>query len=284
MTEEELQAALFAELDADLEADLAKAQAESRSRRDDCSTTSTLSDVGRPVLASQPRTRLPPRTPPERASYGKGMTWTTCWPNSGWEPTKGRARPGIPTSWPGGLRGCAFAEVEPHAGDLAREQAQASDYVGDRQAPGRGQRQQHGSREPYQGFSLDVGWTVSPRCCRESSGFDVDADDGGVGAKLDLAALPRGSTTRRAPGSCWKGRSPGRRNQRAEQKLLSAWDKGRLPVKRTKGRPAGCPLSWSCSAAASTVWDFLSPSAYNPPFLSPASLSSEDTVIHAELP
>jgi pilus assembly protein FimV len=41
--------------------------------------------------------------------------------------------------------------------------------------------------EPYQGFSLDVGLDGFPEVLPESTGFDVDADDGGVGAKLDLA-------------------------------------------------------------------------------------------------
>ena len=42
-------------------------------------------------------------------------------------------------------------------------------------------------QEPYQGFSLDVGLDGFPEVLPESTGFDVDADDGGVGAKLDLA-------------------------------------------------------------------------------------------------
>ncbi|TNI74503.1 FimV/HubP family polar landmark protein [Aeromonas veronii] len=81
----------------------------------------------------------------------------------------------------------AFAEVESHPADLQpREQAQESGYVeidkllaeADATAP---------EQEPYQGFSLDVGLDGFPEVLPESTGFDVDADDGGVGAKLDLA-------------------------------------------------------------------------------------------------
>lgn len=43
------------------------------------------------------------------------------------------------------------------------------------------------SDEPYQNVSLDVGLDGFPEVLPESTGFDVDADDGGVGAKLDLA-------------------------------------------------------------------------------------------------
>ncbi|MGL4250450.1 MAG: FimV/HubP family polar landmark protein [Aeromonas sp.] len=81
----------------------------------------------------------------------------------------------------------AFTEVESHPADVKpREQAQQSDYVeidkllaeADASAA---------EQEPYQGFSLDVGLDGFPEVLPESNGFDVDADDGGVGAKLDLA-------------------------------------------------------------------------------------------------
>lgn len=67
-----------------------------------------------------------------------------------------------------------------------REQVQDSDFVeidkllADADASSTEQ-------EPYQGFSLDVGLDGFPEVLPESNGFDVDADDGGVGAKLDLA-------------------------------------------------------------------------------------------------
>lgn len=81
----------------------------------------------------------------------------------------------------------AFAEVESHQGEVKpREQVQDSDFVeidkllADADASSTEQ-------EPYQGFSLDVGLDGFPEVLPESNGFDVDADDGGVGAKLDLA-------------------------------------------------------------------------------------------------
>ncbi|KUE81449.1 FimV/HubP family polar landmark protein [Aeromonas schubertii] len=41
--------------------------------------------------------------------------------------------------------------------------------------------------EPYQNATLDVGLDGFPEVLPERSDFDIDADDGGVGAKLDLA-------------------------------------------------------------------------------------------------
>ncbi|MNX48833.1 hypothetical protein D3C86_794260 [compost metagenome] len=81
----------------------------------------------------------------------------------------------------------AFTEVESHQGDLKpREQAQANDYVEIDKLLAEANASST-EQEPYQGFSLDVGLDGFPEVLPQSTGFDVDADDGGVGAKLDLA-------------------------------------------------------------------------------------------------
>ena len=81
----------------------------------------------------------------------------------------------------------AFAEVESHPADVQpREQAQESGYVEIDKLLAEADASTT-EQEPYQGFSLDVGLDGFPEVLPESTGFDVDADDGGVGAKLDLA-------------------------------------------------------------------------------------------------
>lgn len=81
----------------------------------------------------------------------------------------------------------AFAEVESHEGDVKpREQANESGYVEIDKLLAEADATTT-EQEPYQGFSLDVGLGGFPEVLPESTGFDVDADDGGVGAKLDLA-------------------------------------------------------------------------------------------------
>ncbi|CAJ1801406.1 FimV/HubP family polar landmark protein [Aeromonas salmonicida] len=81
----------------------------------------------------------------------------------------------------------AFAEVESHEGDVKpREQANESGYVEIDKLLAEADATTT-EQEPYQGFSLDVGLDGFPEVLPESTGFDVDADDGGVGAKLDLA-------------------------------------------------------------------------------------------------
>lgn len=181
MSEEELQAALFAELDADLEADLSQAQEQSRSQRDTELANFDLSDLE--TGFQEPATDTAARGDD---AYGKDDI-DDMLAELGLEPTK----PAAPAWDPNELALAdfedAFTEVEPHQGDLKpREQAQANDYVEIDKLLAEANASSS-EQEPYQGFSLDVGLDGFPEVLPESTGFDVDADDGGVGAKLDLA-------------------------------------------------------------------------------------------------
>lgn len=181
MSEEELQAALFAELDADLEADLSQAQAQSRSQRDGALANFDLSDLETDF--HEPATDTAARGDD---AYGKDDI-DDMLAELGLEPTK----PAAPAWDPNELALAdfedAFTEAEPHQGDLKpREQAQANDYVEIDKLLAEANASST-EQEPYQGFSLDVGLDGFPEVLPESTGFDVDADDGGVGAKLDLA-------------------------------------------------------------------------------------------------
>ncbi|WP_043132192.1 FimV/HubP family polar landmark protein [Aeromonas media] len=181
MSEEELQAALFAELDADLEADLSQAQEQSRSQRDTELANFDLSDLE--TGFQEPATDTAARGDD---AYGKDDI-DDMLAELGLEPTK----PAAPAWDPNELALAdfedAFTEVEPHQGDLKpREQAQANDYVEIDKLLAEA-NVSSSEQEPYQGFSLDVGLDGFPEVLPESTGFDVDADDGGVGAKLDLA-------------------------------------------------------------------------------------------------
>lgn len=181
MSEEELQAALFAELDADLEADLSQAQAQSRSQRDTELANFDLSDLE--TGFQEPATDTAARGDD---AYGKDDI-DDMLAELGLEPTK----PAAPAWDPNELALAdfedAFTEVESHQGDLKpREQAQANDYVEIDKLLAEANASSS-EQEPYQGFSLDVGLDGFPEVLPESTGFDVDADDGGVGAKLDLA-------------------------------------------------------------------------------------------------
>ncbi|WP_342058248.1 FimV/HubP family polar landmark protein [Aeromonas sp. OTU364] len=181
MSEEELQAALFAELDADLEADLSQAQAQSRSQRDTELANFDLSDLE--TGFQEPATDTAARGDD---AYGKDDI-DDMLAELGLEPTK----PAAPAWDPNELALAdfedAFTEVEPHQGDLKpREQVQANDYVEIDKLLAEANASST-EQEPYQGFSLDVGLDGFPEVLPESTGFDVDADDGGVGAKLDLA-------------------------------------------------------------------------------------------------
>ncbi|MFM4862249.1 FimV/HubP family polar landmark protein [Aeromonas media] len=181
MSEEELQAALFAELDADLEADLSQAQEQSRSQRDTELANFDLSDLE--TGFQEPSTDTAARGDD---AYGKDDI-DDMLAELGLEPTK----PAAPAWDPNELALAdfedAFTEVEPHQGDLTpREQAQANDYVEIDKLLAEANASSS-EQEPYQGFSLDVGLDGFPEVLPESTGFDVDADDGGVGAKLDLA-------------------------------------------------------------------------------------------------
>ena len=161
MTEEELQAALFAELDADLEADLAQAQKESRSQRDETLANFDLSDLetgfGEPTddeLAARRRTST-------RRGLARTM-WTTCWLSSGWSPPPAGVRVGSQRAGPGGLRGCLRRGGVPSGEVKPREQVQDSDFVeidkllADADASSTEQ-------EPYQGFSPGCGAGRFPR-------------------------------------------------------------------------------------------------------------------------
>lgn len=181
MSEEELQAALFAELDADLEADLSQAQEQSRSQRDGALANFDLSDLETDF--HEPATDTAARGDD---AYGKDDI-DDMLAELGLEPTKPVAPAWDPNELALADFEDAFTEVEPHQGDLKpREQAQANDYVEIDKLLAEANASST-EQEPYQGFSLDVGLDGFPEVLPESTGFDVDADDGGVGAKLDLA-------------------------------------------------------------------------------------------------
>ncbi|XEI34479.1 pilus assembly protein FimV [Aeromonas veronii] len=191
MSEEELQAALFAELDADLSADLEP-------------DLSTIHGVGaaHDDLASfdlgdfdnaldEPAAGKDDNAIDLSAADGADESADAMLAELGLEPVKAK-KAELDLEWdPNELALSefedAFAEVESHPANVQpREQAQESGYVeidklladANATAP---------EQEPYQGFSLDVGLDGFPEVLPESTGFDVDADDGGVGAKLDLA-------------------------------------------------------------------------------------------------
>ncbi|WP_338891855.1 FimV/HubP family polar landmark protein [Aeromonas rivipollensis] len=181
MSEEELQAALFAELDADLEADLSQAQEQGRSQRDAALANFDLSDLETDF--HEPATDTSARGDD---AYGKDDI-DDMLAELGLEPTKSAAPAWDPNELALADFEDAFTEVEPHQGDLKpREQAQANDYVEIDKLLAEANASST-EQEPYQGFSLDVGLDGFPEVLPESNGFDVDADDGGVGAKLDLA-------------------------------------------------------------------------------------------------
>ncbi|MEG0009048.1 MAG: FimV/HubP family polar landmark protein [Aeromonas sp.] len=188
MSEEELQAALFAELDADLDADLAQQAAAPSRRRDDELANFDLSDFE--SAFDEPVADKAPAVKSEAGGYGKSDV-DDMLAELGLEPTqaKGTAQQ---NSWdPNELALAdfedAFTEVDSHSSDVkSREQAQANDYVEIDKLLAEANAS-NAEQEPYQGFSLDVGLDGFPEVLPESTGFDVDADDGGVGAKLDLA-------------------------------------------------------------------------------------------------
>ena len=181
MSEEELQAALFAELDADLEADLSQAQEQGRSQRDAALANFDLSDLETDF--HEPATDTSARGDD---AYGKDDI-DDMLAELGLEPTKSAAPAWDPNELALADFEDAFTEVESHQGDLKpREQAQANDYVEIDKLLAEANASST-EQEPYQGFSLDVGLDGFPEVLPQSTGFDVDADDGGVGAKLDLA-------------------------------------------------------------------------------------------------
>ncbi|WP_421299312.1 FimV/HubP family polar landmark protein [Aeromonas veronii] len=191
MSEEELQAALFAELDADLSADLEPdlSSIDEVGAADDDLASFDLGDFDNAL--DEPATGKDDNAIDLSAAEDADESADAMLAELGLEPVKAKEAE-LDLEWdPNELALSdfedAFAEVESHPADLQpREQAQESGYVeidkllaeADATAP---------EQEPYQGFSLDVGLDGFPEVLPESTGFDVDADDGGVGAKLDLA-------------------------------------------------------------------------------------------------
>ncbi|PKQ79021.1 pilus assembly protein FimV [Aeromonas sobria] len=182
MSEEELQAALFAELDADLAADLEPdLYTGAAQKSNDDLASFDLSDFESAF---------------DEPTDGKDLDLSAGSADQmlaelGLEPTKAKgATPDL--EWdPNELALSdfedAFAEVESHQGDVKpREQANEGGYVEIDKLLAEADSTAS-EPEPYQGFSLDVGLDGFPEVLPESTGFDVDADDGGVGAKLDLA-------------------------------------------------------------------------------------------------
>ncbi|MFB2865084.1 FimV/HubP family polar landmark protein [Aeromonas sp. MdU4] len=198
MSEEELQAALFAELDADLAADLEPelSAAGSTAAVEDDLASFDLSDFENAfdeAVASKDEHAIDLSDDlSDEASADEMLAELGLEPPKAKEAELDLKEAELDLEWdPNELALSdfedAFAEVDAHPADLQpREQAQASGYVeidkllaeADETAP---------EQEPYQGFSLDVGLDGFPEVLPESTGFDVDADDGGVGAKLDLA-------------------------------------------------------------------------------------------------
>ncbi len=186
MSEEELQAALFAELDADLEADLALDEPDADPMVSDEDLASfDLSDFE--TAFAEPDADKAASAPAD-ASADELLAELGLEP----EPSKGKQEAAEDLEWdPNELALAdfedAFAEVESHPGEVKpREQAQESGYVEIDKLLAEADATTT-EQEPYQGFSLDVGLDGFPEVLPESTGFDVDADDGGVGAKLDLA-------------------------------------------------------------------------------------------------
>lgn len=188
MSEEELQAALFAELDADLTADL-DLDADDDGQpdveapiSDEELTAFDLSDFESAFAEAEAGQESAKQSVADTsademlAELGLAPT-KAVEPDPEWDPNE-LALSDFED---------AFAEVESHEGDVKpREQANESGYVEIDKLLAEADATTT-EQEPYQGFSLDVGLDGFPEVLPESTGFDVDADDGGVGAKLDLA-------------------------------------------------------------------------------------------------
>lgn len=188
MSEEELQAALFAELDADLTADL-DLDADDDGQPDVEAPISDeelaafdLSDFESAFAEAEAGQESAKQSVADTsademlAELGLAPT-KAVEPDPEWDPNE-LALSDFED---------AFAEVESHEGDVKpREQANESGYVEIDKLLAEADATTT-EQEPYQGFSLNVGLDGFPEVLPESTGFDVDADDGGVGAKLDLA-------------------------------------------------------------------------------------------------
>ncbi|OZG39895.1 pilus assembly protein FimV [Aeromonas sp. A35_P] len=185
MSEEELQAALFAELDADLEADLTLDGADDG--QPDAEAAVSDEDLASFDLSDFETAFAEPGADQAAAAGADEML-----AELGLEPEPVKGKKEAEADWDPNEMALsdfedAFAEVEPHQGEVKpREQAQESGYVEIDKLLAEADATTT-EQEPYQGFSLDVGLDGFPEVLPESTGFDVDADDGGVGAKLDLA-------------------------------------------------------------------------------------------------
>jgi len=192
MSEEELQAALFAELDADLSADLEPDlnSVDEVGAADDDLASFDLGDFENAF--DEPAAGKDDNAIDLSAEDGADESADAMLAELGLEPAKAKKvkEAELDLEWdPNELALSdfedAFAEVESHPADVQpREQAQESGYVEIDKLLAEADASTT-EQEPYQGFSLDVGLDGFP--VPESTGFDVDADDGGVGAKLDLA-------------------------------------------------------------------------------------------------
>ncbi|TNI85993.1 FimV/HubP family polar landmark protein [Aeromonas sobria] len=190
MSEEELQAALFAELDADLSADLDPdlSSIDEVGVADDDLASFDLSDFENAL--DEPTTGKKGDDNAIDLSAADESA-DAMLAELGLEPTKVKEAE-LDLEWdPNELALSdfedAFAEVESHQGDVKpRAQANEGGYVEIDKLLAEADATAS-EPEPYQGFSLDVGLDGFPEVLPESTGFDVDADDGGVGAKLDLA-------------------------------------------------------------------------------------------------
>lgn len=185
MSEEELQAALFAELDADLEADLTLDGADDG--QPEAEAVMSDEDLASFDLSDFETAFAKPGADQATAAGADEML-----AELGLEPEPVKGKKEVEPDWDPNEMALsdfedAFAEVESHQGEVKpREQAQESGYVEIDKLLAEADATTT-EQEPYQGFSLDVGLDGFPEVLPESTGFDVDADDGGVGAKLDLA-------------------------------------------------------------------------------------------------
>ncbi|MGY3855214.1 FimV/HubP family polar landmark protein [Aeromonas aquatilis] len=194
MSEEELQAALFAELDADLSADLEPDlnTIDEVGAADDDLASFDLGDFENAF--DEPAVGKDDNAIDLSAAEDADESADAMLAELGLEPAKAKTakEAELDLEWdPNELALSdfedAFAEVESHPADVQpREQAQESGYVEIDKLLAEADASTT-EQEPYQGFSLDVGLDGFPEVLPESTGFDVDADDGGVGAKLDLA-------------------------------------------------------------------------------------------------
>ncbi|MGL4715060.1 MAG: FimV/HubP family polar landmark protein, partial [Aeromonas sp.] len=176
MSEEALQAALFAELDVDIEPELSPQAKDAVNRVVDVASFD-LSDFESAFEQQMPAKAIDLSRPDSTDE----MLAELAFEPAGATSSDKQAKPDL--AWdPNELALAdfedAFNEVNSAEGTVqSRKQANEGGYVeidklladADATAP---------EQEPYQGFSLDVGLDGFPEVLPESTGFDVDADDG----------------------------------------------------------------------------------------------------------